>query len=70
MELAALLPTLLWAGLGAGFAFAEDFGSACEKASADTNSIVPATATAFFAQDFDVFIRNSIPLRHGTASAG
>jgi len=63
-ELVALLPTLLWAGFDAGFAFAAALWSACEKASADTNSIVLATPTAFFGQAFDGFMRNSIPLEN------
>ena len=50
---------LLPACLGAGFAFAGEVWSACEKANTDTNSMAPAIPTAFFDQDFHGFIRNS-----------
>jgi hypothetical protein len=62
--LAAWLPALLGAGLGAGFPFAGEFWSVCEKASADTNSIVPATPAAFFDQHFDDLMESSIPLEN------
>lgn len=56
VELAALLPALLWAGLGAGFVFAGEVWSDRGNANTDTNNMAPATPATFFAQDFDLFI--------------
>jgi hypothetical protein len=67
VELAAVLPALLWAGLGAGFVFAGEVWSDRGNANTDTNNMAPATPAAFFDQHFDDLMESSIPLENRTA---